>query len=633
MTVPRKSARSWVIGFGLLAAAFGIYVVTADNPSDAAEETAKRLAQGKRHRPEADFITGLWWAAVLNFGLALGLMAGAKWWARPLSEIPEGSGFALPRKLRWFGIALLAIVVLAGAMRWNLAHRSLWWDELWPTKYGVVGYYLGEPTDPLEERYFGEANWQRALWHYIRPMSHSVASFPARFTHVAWQSLAGPESPNAFSDFAVRFPTWLASVITVGLVGIVGWRWNRPVAGLLAALLLAIHPWHIRYGVDMRSYSWMLLWVAAGLLWLTLIFREGKSRWWPWLGFGLNQGLLVWSFPHAIFLAAGFAGIAVVLAFRTWRTKNDRWVAAGRWFVGNVVGAMFYLQIFGPNLVQMSKWLGGVYDNHSGHGLNSGLARELLCQWSFGVPWQLPGGEDSEGLVDLVGRVGSLAWPLLALIGGILLIGLVRLGKTNRNAALLVGFAFAVAVLHLVYLGRSEHFFYPRFLTYLLIPSALLFGVAADWTAGRRWVGLGITLLAFGGFSWIVAPQWKVLTTRPYAPMRDVADAFDSFREERDGPVIFSCYGHGEEMMPIYFPEVRGAISLAELQALVEEAESRDAELVVAIGYQTFNRVQVGDGFDWLDDPQRFELLEVKRGIVPEHTFRLLRYRPEEDRS
>ena len=627
MTAPRTSVWRWVIGFGLVAVGLIIYLLTADSPADAAEETAKRVADGKRARPEADFVVGLWWAAVINLGLAVGLAAGARFWARPLEAIPEERGIGGARWSRGFVIGLLSIVVLAGVMRWNLAQRSLWWDELWPTKFGIVGYYLGEPTIPLEERYFGEANWQRSLWHFTRPMNHSVASFPARLSHVAWQKLAEPEAPNAFSELALRFPNWLASLGAVAIVGLVGASWGRPVAGLLAALLLAIHPWHIRYGVDLRCYSWLVLWMATGLLWLTLVFRSGKARWWPWIGFGLNQGLLVWSFPHAIFLAAGFAVVALALGWRTWPDRQDRKVFLGRWFLANTIGAMLYLQLFGPNLVQMAKWLDGVYAHHSGHAVDLGRGREMVTQWFYGMPWIGARDADGEGLPDLVLRLGGLGGVALGLAAAVLLVGAIRLWRLDRVAAWLVGFAFVVAVGHLAYLAKSEHFFYPRFFTYLLVPSVLLFGIAADWTTKRWRIGVVIAALGIGGFAWIVAPQWRVLMERPYAPMRNVADAFETFREEADGPVIFGCYGHGEEMMPIYFPEVRGAITLAELQALAEEAERTNADLVVALGYQSFNRFQVPDGFDWLDDPGKFEEIRVFRGIVPEHTFRLLKYR------
>lgn len=627
MTAPRTSLRPWVIGFGLVAVGLIAYLLTADSPADAAEETAKRLAAGKRARPEADFVVGLWWAAVINLVLAIGLGAAARLWARPVGPIPDQRGIGQARWGRGFAVALLAIVALSGVMRWNLAQRSLWWDELWPTKFGIVGYYLGEPTDPLEDRYFGEANWQRALWHFTRPMNHSVASYPARLSHVAWRGMAKPEAPNAFNEFALRFPNWLASLGAVAMVGLVGALWGRPLAGLLAAFLLAIHPWHIRYGVDLRCYSWMVLWMAMGLAWLSLVFRSGRSRWWPWIGFGLNQGLLVWSFPHAIFLAAGFAIVALVLAWRLWPAGPDRRAALGRWFLANTVGAMLYLQLFGPNLVQMAKWLDGVYAHHSGHAVDLSRARELVTQGFYGMPWMGAREEDGEGLPGLVDRAGSFGWVALGLGAMVLLVGAMRLRRENRVAASLTAFAFVVAAFHLAYLATSEHFFYPRFFTYLLVPSVLLFGFAGDWTA-RCWrIGVLIAVLGIGCFSWLVAPQWRVLMGRPYAPMRDVAEAFDTLRENSERPIIFGCYGHGEEMMPIYFPEIRGAITLAELQSLAEEAETSGSDLVVALGYQSFNRFQVPDGFDWLDDPGKFEEIRVFRGIVPEHTFRLLKYR------
>ena len=50
-------------------------------------------------------------------------------------------------------------------------------------------------------------------------------------------------------------PALLASCAAVILLGLLLRQWGHPGAGATAALVLAIHPWYIRYGVDARAYA------------------------------------------------------------------------------------------------------------------------------------------------------------------------------------------------------------------------------------------------------------------------------------------------------------------------------------------------------------------------------------------
>lgn len=622
---PRCSSRCWACGFGGLAVALAVFLLVADHPGEISRDIAKRVADGKKPAPESDFALGLWWAALANLILSLALASAGKVWARPLPGPDEGRGIPAGRWARGFGWALVAVVLLGGVMRWNLASRSLWWDELWPVKYGVVGYYLGDPGPPLEERRFAEGSWQRSLWHYTRPMNHPAASFPARLSHVVWRTLARPAEPHRFSESALRFPNGLASLAAIGAVGLLGARWGFPLGGILAALILAVHPWHIRYGIDLRGYSWMILWTAAGLFWLTLLFqRASRSAWLPWWGFGVNQALLVWSFPYAGAVAAAFAGLAAALVARAWTYRSDRWTGWLRLGLVNLVAAMLFLQVFAPNLLQMSRWYESVTEHHEAHRLTAERFLTFLAQWLTGSPWAQASIPEAEGLVGLSGRVSRpLALGLLAGLGAVMAAGWGRLWRRDRTLAGVVSAPLVAGALMLTIFAVTVSYFYPRFLTFLLIPMVLLTGVACDWqsTGSRHRVLLAAAVA--GGLTWLMAPQWGLLMARPYAPMRDVAAVLESQPE----PVLKACFGHGGEMLPVYVPDLRSPASLDELKDLIEEARSRGVGLVVAYGYGPFNRAMIPDGFAWLDDPDRFEEIAVRRGIEPDFCFRVLRWK------
>ncbi|MCB1077033.1 MAG: hypothetical protein KDM64_04300, partial [Verrucomicrobiae bacterium] len=477
MNANRTSRRPWWIGFGLVAVGLVTFLLLADRPDQVAAEVAKRVGAGKKAPAEADFAIGLWWAAAINLGLVVGLMMATPLWARRLSPPDEGRGVDVRRLSRAGLLAILAIMMLGGVMRWNLAHRSLWWDELWPIKFGVVGYYVGGTETPLEDRKFAEGSWQRSLWHYTRPTNHPSASFPARLSHVVWKRFAKPEGPHEFSDFAVRFPNWLASMASIGVVGLIGFAWRRPVAGILGALILAVHPWHIRYGIDLRGYSWVVLWTATGMLWLTCLLRSGRSKWWPWWAFGVNQALLAWSFLYGAAVAAAFFGVVALLVPFVWKSQEDRWAAWFRLILVNVVAAMIFIQLFAPNLLQMTRWLDDVTQHHAGHGLNADKFIDFVGWWFAGTTWELPQIPESAGLADLASRSApALMGTAMILLGSLVGIGLYSMGRRSRPLALILGAPLVGGAVLLAFFWVTQDFFYPRFLIFMVIPMALGLG-------------------------------------------------------------------------------------------------------------------------------------------------------------
>ena len=59
-------------------------------------------------------------------------------------------------------------------------------------------------------------------------------------------------------EWVVRIPAWLGGVGAVCMLGVLLRRVISPLAGVLAAWLFALHPWHIRFASEARGYSLML---------------------------------------------------------------------------------------------------------------------------------------------------------------------------------------------------------------------------------------------------------------------------------------------------------------------------------------------------------------------------------------
>lgn len=91
------------------------------------------------------------------------------------------------------------------------------------------------------------------------------------------------------SEFTVRLPSALIGLLTIPLLIAFGRALNRPLAGILAALLIILSPFHLRHAQEARHYALLLtLSLASYLLLFLAMKRPSFSR---WIGFGLSTTL------------------------------------------------------------------------------------------------------------------------------------------------------------------------------------------------------------------------------------------------------------------------------------------------------------------------------------------------------
>jgi hypothetical protein len=343
--------------------------------------------------------------------------------------------------------------------------------------------------------------------------------------------------------------------------------------------------------------------------------------------FGINQFLIVWSFPQAAFLALGFFVAGAILIFRAWKSREERRAALGRLLASNLAAAMLFLAIFAPNLLQLKEWIGMDLDRQ-GHAIDRTLFIDFVSQALFGLPWERYSGAEAEGLPSFQGHPLWLRGSALLLMAGGALFGLLAMIRNHRPAGVILSGVILAGLVSLLFFWASKGFFYHRFLIFLLAPLVIL--PVHGWLSAPRGKAARV-LLAAGGFAvflLVIRPQLQVLTTRPYSPLREVAGFFEEEQLRTPGRrVIPVCYGHGAENLPVYRPDLRIARNKADLEKLAAEARSGGDRLLVAYGHSAFNRVEVPDGFEWLDDPDRFILLTSFAGIEPDFFFRVLEYR------
>ncbi len=146
--------------------------------------------------------------------------------------------------------------ILWGAWAWRLAgitSQSLWRDEVDSLRFA---------TRALPE----------ALAAFTRPGENGPLFY---LLLRPWLAAAG------HSEFALRFPSILMGVLAVALLFLWGkYLFGRRAGGLLAALLLAVNPYHVWYSQEARMYALVVVLILLSLWW----FKEAleKGRWWRW---------------------------------------------------------------------------------------------------------------------------------------------------------------------------------------------------------------------------------------------------------------------------------------------------------------------------------------------------------------
>ncbi len=579
-----------------------------------------------RHRPlRSNIVIGLWWAAAMNTALCAVLLATHRWWTRPAA--PPATRTTPTRTLapRLFWAGVLLAVATGVAARVPVASKSVWWDEGWTIRTLLVGAYLGPEDDPSAWE-FREGSLMRAFFYGKRPTNHALYSVAAWATLEPWRrATTGP--PERFSELAYRLPALIASALAILLVGLLARSMGFPHAAVLAAWLFALHPWAIRHGGEGRGYA---LAIAFSGLAAFALMRWLTSLSWRDLGlYVVAQIALVWAWFYAAFLCAalGVAGLLCIAASR--QPAADRAALAGRFAVAHVVAAMVTIQLLAPILGVSLTWVypgtvWGVLPN-----VWALMSTGMLIESSVGpghVMPSLPFPGDA-GWATAIGIYALL--PLLAIWGTA---AIARRSITGRVAMLgwIASAPLSWIVTHL--LGRQ---FYPRFQVYLL-PIFVIVATVGLWRLGEvlsewgrarfgargRLLGVGVASVLVAAWGFLVAPQFHLVLTRPWAPLRDVAEVV---AEQPDA--LVAGLGMGTGMVRLYHPHVLYMDDLDDIRARCQQAEEAGRPLLAFYGYAGHNAKRA-DAIALLEDPEAFERIAQLEAILPQFRYRVFRAIP-----
>jgi hypothetical protein len=604
---------------GLLALLLGLLAFLAGPfapwwlPGDAS--LVPRPGQSRIHT----VLVAMGYAAAATAVLCILLLATARGWARPGRSPRRGAAPRGPTARVW--VLLLAAAALAGALRWPLASRGVWWDEAWSLRHTIVGRL--DPAPEPEPLRFREARWLDTLWSYRTPTNHVAYSVVARASLAAWRALAGAER-HAFDERALRLPAWLAALGAVVGLGLLVHGLGLPAAAPAAALLLAIHPWHLRYGADGRGYSFVVLLAIASALCLLRALREDRWRW--WLAGAASQALLLWTFPLAVYVPLALGAAAVVAIAAGPREERGR---LARFAVAELLGAMAFLQIMAPNLAQavlLERLLG------EEAVLDWRFARQLWVAAATGLHVRMPPLPEL-AFPTLTALAETRPWlpiwvygvlPLLAAAGALRIWR--RGGAAGR--AVIVGLTLA-PVLLLAHRAVDGFFAYPRFAIHAVVPTTALLAAGCEGllrAAGRpALVPLGLAL-GLAGYQAALWPLTQVLLRYPHAPSREIAAFLAARDAEQPGGIARAGAGLGGDVIRVYDPWVRELEEAAELVDACARSRREGRPLYVHYGYNAQNHRRHPALMALLDDARLFERVAFFPAIESEHAYRVLRY-------
>jgi hypothetical protein len=633
----RQLAATWVpsprVG-GVLLLWFAValtILVKAELPSSVEDKVAATLAAGEIPNWKWVTVIGIYWGALVHVAIVAAALLTMRWWCRPVPGF-QADEEAIPGNAtsrRTFVAILIVIVLAAGALRWRLANGSLWWDEMWNIKMATVGEFRTGSRHPDELRFY-PTDFARCAWYYQKPTNHVPTALASKVCHQLWAGATGaPE--GEFSEFIIRLPVFLSALGAVALIGLCVRRLIGPGTGLLAAAILAAHPWFIRYGIDARAYGPVVLFTLVSLWSLNRAISGDRYR--HWALFGFAQFMLMWSHLHSVWFCA-----STILAAATciWLKNSTatRLPKLGRLLVANALAGAAFLQVFLPNLLQLHHWTSNSTD---GSVLNFEMATRQLSLVLFGMEteWSAQGVEIA-GLPSWTSLTAGNLWVMwIVMLAAVvvMLAGIVQLWHRSRAAALLILSLFFGGLAFMTVAYSFQLYFYPRFMISILPPVVIAlaagFSQCGTWISNKILPGRAcwITAIGVAAYLAICVPQIMVLQRRSYAPMREVAQ----YLKEQDlanGGIKTLGYGLGSRILTVYYPTVEYAITPPgdeALKAAIAQAAAEKKPLYVFYGYPAFNRMIMPKGLELLEDPAVFEEVAAFPGIEPEFYFRILK--------
>ncbi|MCP3984329.1 MAG: hypothetical protein GY723_08060 [bacterium] len=622
--------RTWIqtregrvrIGLGLALVLVLCLIIGTDNPFEAG--IGIREAEGRKPKPLDWWASYGWPFAVVGAVFLTALLTSVPRWLGREEPI-ERSPAAPPTRTR-IGVALVVLAMLVGgALGFPRLSMSLWDDEAYTVDNHIVGRWKIDDRDGSWE--FDGPRWSETLFGYSTANNHVAFSVLARLSSkIAWSG----EKPKdrMIDERAVRAPAFVAGILSIGALAWFLWRAGFGAAAVLAAWLLALHPWALRYLSEARGYSMAALLGSALFACGLAALRQG---WWRrWIALGAAQAVLIWTFAPSVYLVAT-VNLAIGATLVGRRREADGLEQLTRWLLANLGSGLFWLMVMGPNLPQLARYIERstsekVWMTHS-------FLRNMTAHFAAGSDWRHRGWPTYPELGAVADLHPMLVWGAVALLLALFVAGGVRLlraGGTARLLAFMLLLPGPLAFLQLWITNARTYVWY----FVIFLPSAIaLIALGATWAAARPWTGLRgrlsgvlLSVLALASVVWMGGPARNALRERSWFQIRESVHATRSNLDPND-PANLEILTVSWSSPPYHYdPLHRWVGDLDELRALMTEADTTGKALYVNLGRIGLAERNMAGGVALLRDESLFEQVVELPGFTPDRTRWVWRY-------
>ncbi len=219
-------------------------------------------------------------------------------------------------------LLIALILLLAFGLRvWGLDDRNIWWDE------GLVAWAARLPAAAI-------VDWTARDVH--PPLYFLLQRL--------WWFAVGD------GEFVMRYASVLVGTAGVALIYLLGRTLGGPLAGLLAALFLALSTFAVSWSQEMRMYIGASTAATAGL-WSALRYWQ-TGRWRYWLGYVLAAAVGLW----LLYLSVSVLIIANLAFLWVWIGRRLPLRAVLRWAAAQVAVLLLFLPWLAYALPRMPSW-------------------------------------------------------------------------------------------------------------------------------------------------------------------------------------------------------------------------------------------------------------------------------------
>lgn len=597
---------------------------------------AKALAANRPPSLQDSLPWGFWWAAV-----AVALVCGGLAWAHRWWRCAEPATLSVPRLSEppvqmavW--VTLLAVLLAATAMhRWPRLSHSFWGDESLAVSAYVQGHYISAtPERRLGPLKFKQVPWM-ATWFgdWETGNNHTLFTVLCRASLDKWRQW-NHRARHEFSESAARLPALAGGLGLLAAVAWLGRRLGAPRAGWLGAVLLALHPWHLRYSTEARGYSLMgmFLFLALG----ALITALETGSWGAWMAVAGAQFLSIASCKIALYPLVALNVVVAVVLWRHPRPGQGRLRGMSRWFVANALAAALFLVLYAPAHPQA---VGGAakIQKRGQTQFSPEWLLDMASEATTGMTWrtfapdspvQITWTKVCQARPETGGETGrALGLTGLVVLGWALVAGAVRVVRQSRPVAWAMVALAAGAVLmslHLRYILKFE--ILPWYGFFLAPPLCLLAALGVIGYTRFHWVVMVLTVGIVAAALW---PMNRAMVRHPYENLRGAMEASRGNHESTVDPPkrsrVYTCWLWRSSAL--YDPRGNTQIrTLPMLNYAIREAERAQGELYMIIGYPELAKRITPTVYQRVTNDPSFEKVAEFPAQVPRHTLSVYRY-------